>query len=198
MTEPSDPPSPEAQGEPEAVNQEVLPLGEVDSSDKRSLDPISDAFPPLPPNKAAKNDDPYAFCESLASHFLQTSDFSANNIVSILDAFPSENSARDWASLSGNSKAITVGACNRGGVTSVRDNTRRMPSVAKFLCACVKLVAPSCEFTTISVHRNLQAPLHQDSFNSSVPNVIIPVSSFKGGEVFVCTQTAPPVRSMIP
>ena len=139
----------------------------------------------------AKSDDPYAFCESLASHFLQLSDFSASNVVSILDAFPSENNTRDWCTTAGNSKAITVGACNRGGVTSIRDNTKRMPSVAKFLCACIKRVAPACQFTSVSVHRNLQAPLHQDSFNSSVPNVVVPVSSFSGGEIFVVHPDGP-------
>ncbi|CAE7710304.1 unnamed protein product [Symbiodinium sp. CCMP2592] len=140
---------------------------------------------------AAKLDDAYAFCESLASHFLQSSDFSATNIASILDAFPSEDHTRTWLEADGDSKAITVGACNRGGVTAVRSNTRRMPAVAKYLAACVKLVAPKCEFTSVSVHRNLQAPMHQDSFNSSVPNVIVPLSSFAGGHIFVVHPEGP-------
>ena len=127
----------------------------------------------------------------LGSHFLQSSDFSAANVVSILDAFPSEDHVRAWLEAYGDSKAVTVWACNRGGVTAIRSSTRRMPDVASFLTSCVKLVAPDCEFTSVSVHRNLQAPMHQDSFNSSVPNVIVPVSSFTGGQIFVVHPEGP-------
>ncbi|CAE7244581.1 unnamed protein product [Symbiodinium sp. CCMP2592] len=144
-----------------------------------------------PAKKAAKLDDAFAFCESLASHFLQSSDFSANNIAAILDAFPSEDHTRTWLESDGDSKAITVGACNRGGVTAVRSNTRRMPAVAQYLAECIRLVAPQCEFTSVSVHRNLQAPMHQDSFNSSVPNVVVPLSSFSGGHIFVVHPEGP-------
>ena len=73
----------------------ALPSGSFTLA-KRDLH-ASSCFPPEPPSKAAKLDDLFAYCEALASYFLQTSDFSA---VAILNAFPSEDQILSLSSLS--------------------------------------------------------------------------------------------------
>ena len=60
-----------------------------------------------------------------------------------------------------------------------------MPEVCKFFCACVRQVAPSFQFTTVLISQDMKSPLHQDCFNSSLPNLLVPLTSFVGGHVFV-------------
>ena len=104
--------------------------------------------------------------------------------LKVFAACPDDKSLR-WQANSSFPRVVTLGAYNRGGVTGVRTVSRSMPSVCKFFCACVRQVAPSFQFTTVIVTQDMKSPVHQDCFNSSLPNLLIPLTFFAGGHVFV-------------
>ena len=137
-----------------------------------------------PPSKVPKTSDPHALADALASQFCSEASFNADNALKVFAACPDDKSLR-WQANSSFPRVVTLGAYNRGGVTGVRTVSRSMPSVCKFFCACVRQVAPSFQFTTVIVTQDMKSPVHQDCFNSSLPNLLIPLTFFAGGHVFV-------------
>ena len=90
-----------------------------------------------------------------------------------------------WQADSSSPRVVTLGAYNHGGVTGIRTVSRSMPDVCQFFCACVRQVAPSFQFTTVVITQDMKSPVHQDCFNSSLPNLLVPLTTFTGGHVFV-------------
>ena len=137
-----------------------------------------------PPAKVIRTSDPHALANALALQFCNEASFNANNALKVFAACPDDKSFR-WQHDPSSSRVLTLGAYNHGGITGIRTATKSMPDVCKFFCACVRQVAPSFQFTTIVVTQNMQSPVHQDCFNSSVPNLLVPLTTFSGGHVFV-------------
>ena len=140
--------------------------------------------PSEPPSKVARTSDPRALANALASQFCNEASFHANNALKIFAACPDDKSFR-WQAELNSAQVVTLGAYNHGGVTGIRTVSRPMPDVCKIFCACVRQVAPSFQFTTVLVSQDMKSPAHQDCFNSSLPNLLAPLTTFTGGHVFV-------------
>ena len=97
---------------------------------------------------------------------------------------PEEASARCSEAAPGQ-KIFTSGMYRLGGVVGVRTNARKHAELTAAACDLVRFVSPGFVFTSVAISRNTKAGLHVDSNNADRPNLLIPLSDFSGGEVFV-------------
>ena len=106
----------------------------------------------------------------------------------LLDMLPSEVPPRGNAE--SNTKCWTTGAFSKDNVVGCRRNLRSFPHVTKVLCAFLRRVAPGFPFSAIAFFRNQLALPHQDVNNStSVANVIVPLTSFQEGGIWIQSQS---------
>ena len=65
------------------------------------------------------------------------------------------------------------------------NNSHRFVNVTVVLAAVIQSVAPSHWFTSAGISRNIRSGVHRDSSNSaSIPNILVPASSFGNGELW--------------
>ena len=121
--------------------------------------------------------------EELAKRFLQAREFRAEHILTLLNFLPHEAPPRRGADAG--SYSFSTGCYSQGTLSGLRRAVHLFPLVSEYLCKCVHAISPTHRFTTISIFTDLQAVMHTDSLNADVPNLIAPLSSFSGGELFV-------------
>ena len=80
---------------------------------------------------------------------------------------------------------ITFGAYVQGPLTGLRSPTKRYPMTTRLLNAVVYTMAGPCPHITLFLARNMSAGLHADVNNANTPNILIPLSVFDGGHLFI-------------
>ncbi|CAE7749231.1 unnamed protein product [Symbiodinium necroappetens] len=83
-------------------------------------------------------------------------------------------------------KSIFFGAYSQGPLVGLRAQTRRYPMVSRLLNAVIYTLCGAYSHSTVFLARNRAMGLHSDPHNhKEVPNVLIPLSVFAGGQLFV-------------
>ena len=127
-----------------------------------------------------------SFCKSLLD---DTSLNPCDRILQLLEQAPVQEPPREGAQAG--AKSFQVGVYNHGGVTGLRAATHRYPHACRILTDAVRMVCADHIFSTVALFRNIQVAPHADSRNSPVPNLIVPVTLFSGGQLFVVHQDGP-------
>ena len=120
---------------------------------------------------------------------LQDQTVTAQSILEVFELLPEQELPRGSA-LEG-AKAFSIGAYSHGGIVGVRESTKLFPHVARFFCKAISVVSPSHLFSTITLHRQVHVSCHQDSQNYGVPNLVVPLTFFEGGQIFVHDAQGP-------
>ncbi|CAE7249029.1 unnamed protein product [Symbiodinium sp. CCMP2592] len=81
--------------------------------------------------------------------------------------------------------SFSTGAYNKGGLTGLRKACHDFPLATKCLVRFVRSVRPFHPFSTISIYDNVCTALHKDSRNACCENLIIPLTQFSGGELWL-------------
>ncbi|CAE7041883.1 unnamed protein product [Symbiodinium sp. CCMP2592] len=107
----------------------------------------------------------------------------AEDIICLYEALPKEVSARDPEGRTPSS--FSTGAYNKGGLTGLRKACHDFPLATKCLVRFVRSMHPFHPFSTISIYDNVCTALHRDSRNACFENLIIPLTQFSGGELWM-------------
>ncbi|CAE7290582.1 unnamed protein product [Symbiodinium sp. CCMP2592] len=107
----------------------------------------------------------------------------AEDMIRLYEALPKEVSARDPEGRIPSS--FSTGAYNKGGLTGLRKACHDFPLATKCLVRFVRSMRPFHPFSTISIYDNVCTPLHKDSRNACCENLIIPLTQFWGGELWM-------------
>ena len=136
---------------------------------------------PPPCAKSELNDlDP---AERFACQCLKESNFSraaVAHLFSILDKDqpPAKFEAPD-------AQSFSVGCYAKGGIVGLRSACRKYPVTCAFLNQFVKRVRPDFHYSSISLFQDLRTGIHKDSKNAAEDNLLIPMSDFKGGGIWL-------------
>ena len=125
-----------------------------------------------------------ARAEALAKTVLQEP-LGATSITKVFELLPDEPVSRSSQEALVSSKTFSIGLYVHGGVVGFRKYTFSCPHVAELLNKCVHHCAPQHRYTTISLFQNVLTGPHQDSYNGDMPNLIVPLTNFEGGSVFL-------------
>ena len=82
-------------------------------------------------------------------------------------------------------KSFYAGMYTHGGISALRTTCREHAESIKAFTALILAVHPKQIFTSLVVLDGSQNSLHRDSRNACVPNLVIPLTSFSGGELFL-------------
>ena len=126
----------------------------------------------------------FATAESLALHLLrQDRSFTKEDIVNLFDLLPKEShsGARD-ADKPGDS--FTTGLYARVKV-SLRRNCRLFPNSTKVITKFVLQVHPDQTFSSIIIFDSVETAPHIDALNAPCDNLVIGLSEFSGGDLWV-------------
>ena len=93
-------------------------------------------------------------------------------------------------------RAFYAGGYRKGGIFGLRKHCKDFPRVIRVLTALLRRAVPSIPFTSIAVLDGVQSGPHKDLMNSSSPNIVIPLSAFEGGGVWVGDSSASEVREV--
>ena len=134
-------------------------------------------------------------CVDAEAYAQSLSNPSLHDLCLLLDKLPSEAPPR--GSADSHTKCWTTGAFSKDSVVGRRRNLRSGPHVTKVLCAFLRRVAPGFPFSAIAVFRNQLALPHQDvNNNSSVANVIVPLTSFQEGGIWIQSHSGLDIQDM--
>ena len=67
----------------------------------------------------------------------------------------------------------------------LRSNTKDRPRSTEVMTRFAKQTRPGFVFTTLSVFQGVKTPMHKDSRNAPYPNLVIPLTRFKDGQIWV-------------
>ena len=129
-------------------------------------------------------DNHFATAESLALHLLrQDRSLAKEDIVKLFDLLPKEShsGARD-ADKPGNS--FTTGLYARVKV-SLRRNCRLFPNSTKVITKFVLQVHPDQAFSSIIIFDSVATAPHTDALNAPCDNLVVGLSEFSGGDLWV-------------
>ena len=82
-------------------------------------------------------------------------------------------------------KSFYAGMYTHGGISALRATCREHAESIKTFTALIRAVHPKQIFTSLVVLDGSQNSLHRDSRNACVPNLVVPLTSFSGGELFL-------------
>ena len=118
--------------------------------------------------------------ERLAKSLLrQASAISAEQILSLFDALP-----RGCSNRSDEGASFGAGAFVRVGV-GLRQSCKAYPNSIMAVNRFAQGVVDSLHYTSFVILDNNLAKEHKDSQNAHLPNVVVPLSSFSGGDIVV-------------
>ena len=83
------------------------------------------------------------------------------------------------------SRSFAGGAYAHGGVSGLRTQTSELPRCCALVCRLVRECAPSFAFNAVLVCEQGKTAWHRDHHNAPSPNVVLPLSRFAGGGIFV-------------
>ena len=118
-------------------------------------------------------------CELLAGG----STLQAKDLERLYDLLPKETSPRDPGGRTPSS--FSSGAYNKGGITGLRKAIQDFPKATRCLTHFVRTVRPQHVFSTVSLYDNVCTSLHRDGRNSPIDNLVLPLTKFSGGEVWL-------------
>ena len=81
--------------------------------------------------------------------------------------------------------SFTVGAYCKGGLVGLRHCTEGMPCTSQVLTRYVCQISPKFSFSAVSLFHGIRTTMHRDSRNAPFPNMVAPITSFKGGQIWV-------------
>ena len=137
--------------------------------------------------------DPQASPEACAEALLKSESPDMSSILAMCENLPWEKPHVDACS---RGRAFYAGGYRKGGVFGLRKHCKDFPRVIRVLTALLRRTVPSIPFTSIAVLDEVQSGPHKDLMNSSSPNIVIPLSLFKGGGVWVEDISASEVREV--
>ena len=175
------------------------PLSELDKQRQESVatalqlysNPEEAGIKLLLPYAMDLTDNPFTHCptEQLATCCLHSQWAPFTIFSRLLDGLPSmQDSRHSSPSIDQPSdyKSIFFGAYSQGPLVGLRAQTRRYPMVSRLLNAVLYTLRGEQNHSTVFLSRNRAMGLHSDSQNhQDVPNVLIPLSVFSGGQLFV-------------
>ena len=86
-------------------------------------------------------------------------------------------------------RAIHFGAWVHGGNIGITTNCANFPNVVKLLCRLLHTLHPQGLYSTVFLALNVPSGVHSDPHNhSEVENVLVPLSNFTGGDLFVADK----------
>ena len=107
-------------------------------------------------------------------------------VQALFDLLPHENPPRASMTSSWVPSSFSTGLDRKGGgLIGLRSACAKFPASTEALTAFVRSNMPGHPFTTVSLYLNTGTRPHKDSKNAKLPNGILGVSDFKGGEVWV-------------
>ena len=176
-----------------------LPLSELDKQRQESVatalqlysNPKEAGIKLLLPSTMDLTDNPFTHCptEQMATSCLHSKWAPFAIFGRLLDGLPSmQDSRHSSPSIDQPSdyKSIFFGAYSQGPLVGLRAQTRRYPMVSRLLNAVIYTLSGVHSHSTVFLARNRAMGLHSDSHNhQDVPNVLIPLSVFSGGQLFV-------------
>ena len=111
------------------------------------------------------------------------------DVLHLFDLLPREESSR------GNPDPLAFG-CGcwvRDAGFGLRRNNRVFPASVQLLNVFVRSVRPSHVWTSIVIFADVRAPRHRDLRNNFDPNLVVALSQFEGGNIFVIQPEGPEV-----
>ena len=86
-------------------------------------------------------------------------------------------------------RAIHFGAWVHGGNIGLTTSCAPFPNVVKLLCRILHTLHPQGYYSTVFLAMNVPSGVHSDPHNhSEVENILVPLSKFTGGELFVADK----------
>ena len=82
-------------------------------------------------------------------------------------------------------KSFYAGMYTHGGVSALRSSCAEHAESIKVFADLIRAVHPRQMFTSLVVLDGAQNNIHRDSRNACVPNLVIPLTRFSGGELFL-------------
>ena len=111
---------------------------------------------------------------------------SAADILKIFDFLHKSDAPRGSAV---RGKSFSAGSFVHGGVVGLHLNTSKFSSSVQAVCRFIRQFSGGYPFASFTILDQTQSDLHQDTNNEpSLWNLIIPISSFKGGRNLVSGQ----------
>ena len=86
-------------------------------------------------------------------------------------------------------RAFYSGGKNKGGVFGLRKSCLAFPRVVRVLTSLLRQAVPHLPFTSLAILDQVQSGPHRDLLNSFSPNVVIPLTSFEGGGIWIENQS---------
>ena len=137
--------------------------------------------------------DPQVSPEACAEALLKSESPDMSSILAMCENLPWEKPHVDACS---QGRAFYAGGYRKGGIFGLRKHCKDFPRVIRVLTALLRRTVPSIPFTSIAVLDGVQSGPHKDLMNSSSPNIVIPLSTFEGGGVWVEDSSASAVREV--
>ena len=81
--------------------------------------------------------------------------------------------------------AFFAGAYRHGGITRLRSSCRSWPWSIQAITKYIKHKVPETVFTSFAILYDQEARPHRDSGNDATPNVVIKLSDFQGGGLWI-------------
>ena len=81
--------------------------------------------------------------------------------------------------------AFFAGAYRHGGITRLRSSCRSWPWSIQAITKYIKHKVPETVFTSLAILYDQEARPHRDSGNDATPNVVIKLSDFQGGGLWI-------------
>ncbi|CAE7793477.1 unnamed protein product [Symbiodinium sp. CCMP2592] len=111
------------------------------------------------------------------------------DVERLFDLLPLEEASRGTDVPS----AFGSGCWARDHRFGLRRNNRLFPISVQLLNAFIRQVRPCHRWTSVVLFCDVQAPRHKDLRNSFDPNLVVAISDFSGGEIFVIRPDGPAV-----
>ena len=81
--------------------------------------------------------------------------------------------------------AFFAGAYRHGGITRLRSSCRSWPWSIQAITKYIRHKVPETVFTSFAILYDQEAKPHRDSGNDATPNVVIKLSDFQGGGLWI-------------
>ena len=164
----------EAGGSAEGPAQSALPEAVSSSEAVGSVEAGVKGAPP----RFAKAED---FAEAISAAKTPT----RAEVATLFGLLPHETPPRSTMYSRRTPSSFTTGLFKKGGgLIGLRTACRRFPASTEALTSFVRRHMPGHPFTTVSLYLNTGTEPHKDSRNAHIPNGIIALSDFAGGEVW--------------
>ena len=84
---------------------------------------------------------------------------------------------------------FTAGVFRHGGAIGLHKATRLFPLSVQAINRFLKDIEPTFEFCSVALNMNVMASAHRDSNNASPSNLVVGLSAFTGGAIWVQSET---------